>query len=149
MQKLANNIYAGLPARTKMLVTESRFVGGQVISLEDQTGWAVRVGDLKAHHAFLRPLVKEFPSTVPSGFLCADVLLELNRMFDDKLFVPIEDDTKDEMALANGGKLKKMVGALRNLYRHAKAGKDDIISELKGYLMPSPKGKKDTIAVVV
>ena len=56
---------------------------------------------------------------VPSAFLLTDILLHLDRLLGFKLIVPGEGDTKVVAAARDAKRLKKLMGALRSLYRNS------------------------------
>lgn len=64
---------------------------------------------------------------------------------DGKLLKPLtKSESVMSMAGVEGLKLKKLIGALRGLWRSSRtAGFDDHITELKGYLRPSPGDPDD------
>ena len=67
-----------------------------------------------------------------------DVFLRLDRKLNKKLFVP--DAANDRLALAakEGCKCKKLLSALRALWRSSHDSHDDRLSTLKSYLQCSP-----------
>ncbi len=83
---------------------------------------------------------------VPSGYYLADSYLYLDLLLKKKLFKPkpAKDGkpglTRSDMAGLEGVKAKKMLGALRYLWRSSKeGGHDPRIVELKQYIKPSPR----------
>ena len=82
---------------------------------------------------------------VPSAYFMTDVFLFLDRLLEGNLFRPKPKTTESKMSLAGmeGLKMKKLVGSLRALWRSSKKyGADDRITELKGYLRPSPSPQR-------
>lgn len=63
--------------------------------------------------------VRTQKAKVPSAFLLTDVLLQLDRLLAHKLVVPGHGDTKVVAAARDAKRLKKLMGALRALYRNS------------------------------
>jgi len=83
---------------------------------------------------------------VPSGYFFADSYLYLDLLLNKKLFKPkpAKDGkpplTRADMAAIEGVKAKKLLGALRYLWRSSKeGGHDPRVVELKQYVKSSPK----------
>ena len=79
---------------------------------------------------------------VPSAFLLTDVLLMCDEVLDRVLFKPDRSmkQTRHSLASVEAVKLKRMIGALRALWRSAKInGKDARLTALKKILQPSPR----------
>lgn len=55
---------------------------------------------------------------VPSGFYLADTLLMLDGFLGQLLLVPSEQNTKLDLAGAEAKRLKRLMGALRTLFRN-------------------------------
>lgn len=55
---------------------------------------------------------------VPSGFYLADALLLLDKMMEDALLIPHNGKTKQMVAGDESKRLKRLVSALRHLYRN-------------------------------
>ncbi len=79
------------------------------------------------------------PWQIPSVYFLTDIFLYLDLMASKKLFKPKEGKTRADCAGSEGLKAKKLLQALRNLWRSSPAGSHDMrICELKSYLSPSP-----------
>ena len=62
------------------------------------------------------------PNRVCSGFYAADVFMRLDGLFNDKLLLPVEpSDKKKTLAIHEGGKMKKLMGGLRYLWRSSRS----------------------------
>jgi len=146
----AQEIHDGLPAKVRSLVLGGHFKNGVVIAVADEIGWAITEKDLRAHHMFIKPIIKRFPAEVPSVFFCIDVLIYLHNLLGGNLLVPdptAQDPPKlVELATAEAGKLKKMIGALRALYRHSTRGKCELVTQMKSMLAKSPTRAKGVAA---
>ena len=125
-----------LPDKVKSIVEHGDFKGERIVVLKDEVQMHVTEKDIRAHHMMIKALIMEFPHKVPSAFYCADVLLKLNVLMGNKL-LQVDDPTS--VALADGAKLKKMIGALRGLFRHSQGAKSKIIADLKKILKSKPK----------
>lgn len=71
-----------------------------------------------------------------------DVFIEFDRQLGKKVFKPDRTKNQSRMSLAANEAviMKKLVGALRGLWRSSKGkGLDDKVTELKGFLLPSPR----------
>ena len=55
---------------------------------------------------------------MPSVFFVTDVFLFLDKLYQSKLLIPLEEgDTKQSLAGVEGNKIKLLIGALRSLWR--------------------------------
>ena len=54
---------------------------------------------------------------VPGGLLLADAFLRLDELMSFKLLIPEPGKSKQDVAGAEGGSLKRLCGALRYLFR--------------------------------
>jgi hypothetical protein len=79
---------------------------------------------------------------VPSGYFLTDVFLDFDRQMQANVFKPDRSKLKEsKMSLASNEAviMKKLVGALRSLWRSSQEkGCDEKVTELKGYVLPSP-----------
>lgn len=74
--------------------------------------------DCILNYIWLRPFVSKFPETVCSGYYAADVFRALDVYLENKLLQSSDPmDTKKSMALDEGGKMKRLMGGLRYLWR--------------------------------
>ncbi|CAK8994700.1 unnamed protein product, partial [Durusdinium trenchii] len=60
----------------------------------------------------------ELRMVAPSGFLLADALMILDSKMQLLLLVPGERETKADRAATEAKRIKKMLGALRHLFRN-------------------------------
>ena len=74
--------------------------------------------DIATNYVWLHPIVSSFPETVPGTILMTDVWLYLDRLLGGKLFVA-QDVPKQNQAATEAGRCKKLIGALRYLYRNS------------------------------
>lgn len=89
--------------------------------------------DIAANYVWLRPLVETFPQSVPGGVILTDVWLYLDKLLDFRLLVkrddeeqkeqqqqrPITKQDKQQQAATEAERCKKLMGALRYLYRNS------------------------------
>lgn len=74
---------------------------------------------------------------VPSGYFLTDCILRLDELFESKMLVG--GSSKLQLAAEEGVKLKKLMGAVRSLWRSSPAaGSHPKVTELKEMLRPSP-----------
>ena len=94
------------------------------IPQESVTESSTTIEDIALNFVWLRPLVEAFQDRVPSGFLICDVILMLNEFLMDKLLLPedpnaeLTKDDKIQMANEETNRMKKLLGALRYLWRN-------------------------------
>lgn len=105
------------------------------------------------------------PLQVPSAFLMTDAFLMLDERLGRKVFRPkaakaareakaeeaggeeakkaVQNLAREDLAAIESVKAKKLLGALRTLWRSSAAnGQDDKITHLKSFIMPSPARKQ-------
>lgn len=86
---------------------------------------------------------------VPSGFFLTDTVLQMDKIFKGKPLVRKEgegesdrlvDDkrTKFDLASIEGVKFKRLIGAVRTLWRSSPKGNHPHVTHLKSLLRPSP-----------
>lgn len=103
--------------------------------------------DIAANYVYVLGIVTVFKSKVPSVYFLGDVLLALDEKFGGKLLKSADqnmdapDDAKKmfklRLSLKEAGKLKKIVGYLRYLYRNSKTrAKNKKVQALKLLLQP-------------
>ena len=77
---------------------------------------------------------------VPSGYFIADSYLYLDLLLKKKLFKPDPPMTRTDMAGCEGVRGKKLLGALRFLWRSSPQGAHDArLVDLKQYIRSSPR----------
>ena len=64
---------------------------------------------------------------VPSGFLLTDALLLLDKKYEGKLIIPTETQTKEDLAGREAKRIKKLLGALRHLFRNSACSKKKFV----------------------
>ena len=106
-----------LPLTVKELIQSPEWKGGALIQLENDISRPT-ADDCILNYIWLRPFVSKFPETVCSGYYAADVFRALDVSFDNKLLQSSDPlDTKKSLALEEGGKMKRLMGGLRYLWR--------------------------------
>lgn len=97
---------------------------GNVFFTKKPWGKITTMEDIAVNFVWLKPFVEAFPDRVPSGFLICDVVLMLNEFLMDKLLLPDDPNTpltredQVEMAKEETTRMKKLLGALRYLWRN-------------------------------
>ena len=87
---------------------------------------------------------------VPSAYLLTDAFLLLDKRMEKKLFRPSRELNETRMGLAavEAVKAKRLLGALRSLWRSSPwHGQDTRITHLKSYLMQSPNRRAGRAAL--
>jgi len=80
------------------------------------------------------------PLQVPSAFYITDCFLYLDLILKKKLFKPPAGETRKDLAGKEGVRGKRMMGALRALWRSSPVGGHDArIAEMKTYLQASAR----------
>ncbi len=109
--------------------------GAPVVSLQDSVGWSVTCFDVVKNRSLLRELLRASPSTVPSGYWIADVLLPADQVLKGRFLAPGGTGSdKFEQALREGQKGKKLIQYVRRLWRANACSRDTHINELKSLL---------------
>ena len=76
---------------------------------------------------------------VPSPVFLADTFLQLDTKLGGGLLIPKPNESKGLLAAREAARVKKLMGALRYLYRNGDKSKSDRVSELKQLLRRSPR----------
>ena len=104
--------------------------------------------DIANNYVFVKGILTAYKAKVPSVYFIADVLLLLDKKNEGKLLKPVmpkdkmltETETtqsKQQLALREAGKLKKVMGYLRYLYRNSQTtAKNKKVRDLKLMLQP-------------
>lgn len=71
-------------------------------------------------HAPISSGPSSFHRQVPSGFLLADAMIQLDSLMEGALLKPGggDNETKVDVAIAEAKRLKRLMGGLRHLYRN-------------------------------
>lgn len=88
--------------------------------------------EISDHGSWLRALVREFPQKVsrrglcvgfcpkvPSAFFIADCFLQMDKLLAQSLLVPTAAMNKVDLATLEAKRCKRLIGALRHLYRNS------------------------------
>eukprot|EP00969_Alexandrium_andersonii_P141541 6258938-Alexandrium_andersonii.AAC.1 len=123
--RASRQLVDGLPEVAKKLMV-SGWEGGSFIAISCTPSglMAPNAQDVNNAHLFLKPFVSAYPHKIPSGYMIADVLLQANESLSNRLLIPRgPGQTVSELALQEGGKIKKLLGHLRYLFRGAAKSK--------------------------
>lgn len=86
---------------------------------------------------------------VPSAYFIADAVLYLDLLLSKRLLRPTQTDDRVALAGQEGVKGKRLIGALRTLWRsNVDGGHDPRIRDLKSYLQASPARRRVTWFIV-
>ena len=112
----AADLKLSLPLTIKELILSPEWQGG-LIQLDNDISRPT-ADDCIVNYIWLRPFVSKFPETVCSGYYAADVFKALDVLVENKLLKsPDPMDTKKSLALEEGGRMKRLMGGLRYLWR--------------------------------
>ena len=74
--------------------------------------------DLVLNFPWVLPFVKQFRDRIPSQFFITDCFVYLDKTYNDKLLIPVEEGaSKISLAVNEAKKVKLLMGALRALWR--------------------------------
>ena len=137
--ELATAWYENLPQSAKALMEDkaSKWRGGAVVAIKD-VQWIPKEPDLVNNaYPFIKETVKRFGGRAPSSYFFADCFLAMHTLTGTRLLVVRSaGETERSLALAEGGKLKKLLQYLRGLWRETpKGARHPIIAELKALLV--------------
>ena len=115
---MAVQIKQGLPLPVQQLIGGHAWKGGPLVQLADGTMSRAVSEDVVLNYAWVKPFVAQFNDRVPSGFYITDVFLMLDRLYFQKLLIPLEEgESKETLAASESKKIKLLVGCLRALWR--------------------------------
>lgn len=116
VRDMALSLRRNLPLGVMQVLTSGSWEGGDLIQLDDDT---TRPGsrEIVTNYCYLKPVVEQFSTYVPSGYYCCDVFLALDDLFHGKLLIPQAGQCKKDLAGKEGARLKRLVGGLRYLWR--------------------------------
>lgn len=111
-----------LPLAVLDLIASPTWRGGNLVKLHSEVS-RPSVQEVSLHHHWLKPWTVAMPTKVPSAFMVTDALLILNDLLDKHLFPVVEPgDSVMQKAAAEAVKIKKLLQALRYLYRASRSG---------------------------
>ena len=106
VRSMAVSIRMGLPLSVAQIIGSDTWTGGALVQLEDTLTRPV-AQDLVMNYCWVKPFVQQFRSAVPSVFFVTDVFLFLDKLYQSKLLIPLEEgDTKQSLAGVEGNKIK-------------------------------------------
>ena len=144
-----------LPKETRTFLATDAWQGGPIVTVSDPILWRIKLVDLKKNKIILKAMLTLYADTIPSAFFFADVFLAADAACNGRLLLNIPTPgaklvQKQEMALKEGGKLKKCIQHLRLLWRdngHRCASPDPDIAELKTLLRRAPTRSESGMSV--
>eukprot|EP00438_Fugacium_kawagutii_P027028 Skav231828 [mRNA] locus=scaffold7912:2348:3493:- [translate_table: standard] len=103
--------------------------------------------DIARNYHWLYRIVWWSPHKVPSAFFVADAFLQLDKRLGGSLLKP-QSREEDKLRLAGREalKVKRLVGALRALWRSSAYSHDERIAQLKALIQASPQRKRPEVA---
>ena len=116
MKSLAVAMKRNLPLPVLQVLGSDDWKGGALLQVE---GDVCRPSseELVVNFPWLQVVARRFTSSVPSAYFCTDLFLMLDSLFMGKLLVPTATQSKKQLASEEGAKLKRLMGALRFLWR--------------------------------
>ncbi|CAK9091592.1 unnamed protein product [Durusdinium trenchii] len=126
-----------LPVTVISLVQSDTYTGGDLILLDSAVA-RPSAEELANNYCWLKPIVMDSPSKVPSGYYLTDAFLRLDAKLNRKLFRPKQGECRMFLAGREGVKAKRCVGAIRYLWRNSHGAHDARVLDLKQCLSPSP-----------
>ena len=132
-----------LPLAVHDLLSGDEWGGGPLLQLSNELA-RPSAEDVVFNYPWILAFAEKYPCHVPSGFLCADVFLAFDAMMDDKVFQPTPPQTRQTLAIAEGAKMKKLMGGLRYLWRSSVSDHDSDSLQLKRCVGPTGNHPKVT-----
>ena len=106
-----------MPMSVLQVIMDDGWAGGALIQMESEIKRASSE-DCVTNYTWLKPFARSFPSSIPSGFFCADVFLYADRLMMGRLLKPsIPEESKTVLAGKEGSKMKRLMSGLRYLWR--------------------------------
>ena len=132
---LAQNFFNTFPQSVQRHVLSGQHGGGRLIKLKE-VGFPSEL-DLRKYRLILAEICKTFAEAVPSQYFLLDTLLELHRLFNEKLYkegvvkgLIGEVLSIQEVAKLDSKDLKLLMGQLRYLFNERpESSRDPIIQE--------------------
>jgi len=143
---VARAMLRAIPPKAKQIVLAGDFGGADLVQVNSDLH-RPSFKEIAANYVFLHPLVAKFPDHVPGGVLLTDIWLYLNRLLDNK-FLCKPGTTPLAQAGVEASRCKRLIGALRYLYRNSVSSHHPRVSELKSMLQPSPVARARRISAI-
>ena len=117
IRRLSMDVRMGLPLSVAQVLASPEWKGGVLVQLED-TVTTPKAEDLVLNFPWVLPFVKQFRDRIPSQFFITDCFVYLDKTYNDKLLIPVEEGaSKVSLAVDEAKKIKMLMGALRALWR--------------------------------
>lgn len=117
VRHMALDIKTKLPVAVAQVLGSDQWAGGALVQLDDTIS-TPKSEDMILNHCWMLPVVKKFRDRVPSQFFLADVMVYMDKLFFQKLLVPVQEgDSKLSLATNEAKKIKMLIGGLRTLWR--------------------------------
>ena len=127
-----------MPIAAMNMFEKKTFEGGALILLSSEITNPSQA-EISQNYVFLKPMIQDSPSCVPSAYMLTDVFLYLDRLLNKQLFCKAtKDEPREVQAGKEGVKAKKCIGALRTLWRSSTKSHDPRVAELKQMMTASP-----------
>lgn len=116
MRSLAVEVKRSLPMPVLQVLGSDEWKGGPLLQVEGDVSRPTSE-EIVVNFCWLKPVVQRFQATVPSGYFCTDLFLAVDQLFMGKLLVPTSTEGKKQLAAKEGSRMKRLIGALRFLWR--------------------------------
>ena len=117
VRAVAMSLKASIPMTVQQVLMDDSWPGGDLVQLESEIRRASS-DDCITNFCWLKPFARAFPTSVPSGFYCADVWLYADKLMQGRLLKPTQvGETKAIRAGKEGGRIKRLMSGLRYLWR--------------------------------
>ena len=116
MRSLAVEVKRNLPMPVLQVLGSEDWKGGPLLQVAGDVSRPT-AEELVVNFCWLKPVVQRFVSTVPSGYFRTDLFIYLGRLFMGKLLRPTLTEGKKQLAAQEGSRMKRLIGALRFLWR--------------------------------
>ncbi|CAL1159180.1 unnamed protein product [Cladocopium goreaui] len=134
---VALDMLNSIPNRALSLIRSSGFMGADLVKTEDDVT-RPSFKEIAGNYVWLKPLCHHFKSKVPGGLFLTDVMIYLDVLIGGNLLCKPGVE-KVAQAADEAKRLKRLMGALRYLWRNSDSSHSPRVTELKLMLEPSPR----------
>lgn len=123
------------------LLRSGNYAGGPIVQLGADLELHVTRQHVRQHASVIIPVLKIYNDRIPSAFLMADALVELNKRLNGQMLkpYPTNNNKPEARALDEGLKIKRMLQYLRLLFRASTTSRDPVLDEMKQLMVRKPK----------
>lgn len=132
--RVARDMLDCIPVRAANMIRAGTYAGGALLKVDSDVS-RPSFREIALNYVWIKPVLRSYPKHVPGGMFLTDCFLYLDDLFGGTLF----SGPKLINAAEEAGRLKKLIGSLRYLYRNSVKSHNARVTELKGMLEPSPR----------